>query len=127
MEYRINRQNCLGINRCGICLRNYPEAVREGIDGKSEIIDQERLNQCGGEKICPRGAIEVIDQESKQTDEIKRRAVSQFVPGQGRKFDQGRGLAMGRGRGIGAGRGRGLGIGPRDGRGGGRGGGGRRG
>lgn len=24
MKYQINKQNCMGINRCGICLRNCP-------------------------------------------------------------------------------------------------------
>jgi len=109
VKYRINKQKCLGINRCGICLRNCPGATSEGSDGKSKIIDQERLGLCGGAKLCPVGAIEEIDDEGK----------AQFIPSQGR-------VGMGKGRGIGAGRGRGLGLGPRDGRGGGRGGGGRR-
>jgi NAD-dependent dihydropyrimidine dehydrogenase PreA subunit len=111
MKYRINKQKCLGINRCGICLRNCTGATREGSDGKSEIIDQEKLSLCGGVNVCPKGAIEEIDEEGKP----------QFIP------SQGRGVGLGRGRGMGAGRGRGLGLGPRDGRGGGRVGGGRRG
>jgi NAD-dependent dihydropyrimidine dehydrogenase PreA subunit len=121
MKYQINKQKCLGINRCGICLRNCPGAIREGSDGKSEIIDQEELERCGGESVCPMGAIEAIGQEQNQAENITRRPISQFIPGQGR------GLGMGRGRGMGAGRGRGMGIGPRNGRGGGLGGGGRRG
>jgi NAD-dependent dihydropyrimidine dehydrogenase PreA subunit len=123
MAYQINKQKCLGINRCGICLRNCPGATVEGIDGKAEIIDQEKLELCGGESVCPMGAIEAIGQEQNQseTENIRRKSTSQFIP------SQGRGLGMGRGRGMGSGRGRGMGIGPRDGRGGGRGGGGRRG
>ena len=110
MKYMINKQKCLGINRCGICLRNCPGATKEGDDGKSEIIDHKRLEICGGANVCPVGAIEEIDEEGKP----------KFIP------SQGRGIGLGRGRGMGAGRGRGLGIGPRDGRGGGRGGGSRR-
>ena len=121
MKYRINKQKCLGISRCGICFRNCPGATREGNDGKSEIIDQEKLDLCGGVSLYPMGAIEEIDGEGKQTDEIQERPRPQFIP------SQGRGLGMGGGRGMGAGRGRGFGVGPRDGRGGGRGGGGRRG
>jgi NAD-dependent dihydropyrimidine dehydrogenase PreA subunit len=121
MKYRINKGKCLGINRCGICLRNCPGATREGNDGKAEIIDQERLDLCGGLSVCPVGAIEEVDQEARQIEEVEKRTRPQFIPGQGR------GLGMGGGRGLGAGRGRGLGMGPRDGRGGGRGGGGRRG
>jgi len=120
VEYRINKQKCLGINRCGICLRNCPGTTREGSDGKSEIIDQEKLSLCGGVNVCPMGAIEEIGHEQGQPEDIRNTSTSQFIPGQGR------GLGIGRGRGIGAGRGRGLGIGSRDGRGGGRGGGGRR-
>jgi NAD-dependent dihydropyrimidine dehydrogenase PreA subunit len=121
MKYRINKEKCLGINQCGICLRNCPGATQEGNDGKAEIIDQERLDICGGLSVCPVGAIEEVDQEATQIEEVEKRTRTQFIPGQGR------GLGMGGGRGIGAGRGRGLGMGPRDGRGGGRGGGGRRG
>jgi len=111
MKYIINKQKCLGVNRCGICLKNCPGATQEGNDGKSEIIDQKRLEICGGVNVCPVGAIEEIDEKGKP----------QFIP------SQGRGIGLGRGKGMGAGRGRGLGLGPRDGRGGGRGGGGRRG
>ena len=57
MKYRINKQKCLGISRCGICFRNCPGATREGNDGKSEIIDQEKLDLCGGVSLCPMGAI----------------------------------------------------------------------
>ena len=28
-----------------------------GKDGKAEIIDQKKLKQCGGEKVCSMGAI----------------------------------------------------------------------
>lgn len=121
MKYRINKQKCLGINRCGICLRNCTGATREGSDGKSEIIDQEKLSLCGGVNVCPKGAIEEIGHEQGQPEVIRNKPTPQFIP------SQGRGVGLGRGRGMGAGRGRGLGLGPRDGRGGGRVGGGRRG
>ena len=32
-----------------------------GKDGKAEIIDQKKLEQCGGESVCPMGAIERVD------------------------------------------------------------------
>lgn len=35
-----------------------PEATKIGADGKAEIISQEKLEQCGGETVCPFGAIE---------------------------------------------------------------------
>jgi len=93
---RVNKQKCVG---CQACLQNCPGATKIGVDGKAEIIDQKKLEKCGGESICPTGAIEKVSN---------------------------RGRGPGLGRGMGAGSGRGLGRGPRDGRGEGRGGGGRR-
>ena len=95
--YKINKQKCTG---CQTCIINCPGATKIGGDGKAEIVDQEKLEQCGGENICPIRAIEKINQTS--------------------SFEE-----RGTGRGMGVGRGRGLGRGPRDGRGGGHGGGGR--
>jgi hypothetical protein len=93
-----------------------------GADGKAEVVDQEKLERCGGEGVCPFGAIEKIGEKEGPETEIPSPATSQTpFPYQTQPFS-GRGM----GRGMGAGRGRGLGRGPRDGRGGGRGGGGRR-
>jgi len=101
--YKVNKQKCTG---CQVCIANCPGATKIGTDGKAEVIDQEKLEQCGGESICPVGAIEKTNGEA-----------SSYQPS---PFGN-----RGMGRGMGAGRGRGLGRGPRDGRGGGRGGGGR--
>ena len=106
MLYRINKQKCLGIKDCGICQRTCPGTTKEGEDGKAEIVDQKKLEECGGEQVCPMGAIE------KEGDEED--SVSYQPPSLSNE--------RGTGRGIGAGRGRGLGKGPRDGRGQGRGG-----
>jgi len=89
MSYRVNKQKCTG---CQTCIVNCPGATKIGDDGKAEIINQEKLEQCGGESVYPIGAIEKINQSS--------------------SFEE-----RGMGRGMGAGRGRGLGKGPRDGRG----------
>jgi len=32
-------------------------------DGKAEVVDQEKLEQCGGESVCPFGAIEKVSDE----------------------------------------------------------------
>ena len=105
MKYRINKEKCVG---CRVCVRNCPGATELGADGKAEIIDQKKLEECGGEDICPMGAIEKI--EHGEGAEAEAGIKPEFTPG----------------RGMGAGRGRGLGLGPRDGRGRGLGGGGRR-
>ena len=79
-----------------------------GEDGKAEIISQNKLEECGGESLCPFGAIERLGGGDYPPRNIN---VTQVRGG---------------GRGMGKGMGRGLGVGPRDGRGKGRGGGGRR-
>lgn len=55
MAYKINKEKCIG---CENCMANCPEAIKLGMDGKAGIIDQEKLEKCGGESVCPMGAIE---------------------------------------------------------------------
>jgi len=131
MPYKINKQKCVD---CQVCLQACPGAIKIDEEGKAEIIDQEKLEQCGGEDICPNGAIETmytgVDTGEDMKREIFTQPTSQSSPSHqppsfgGRGF--GRGQRSGQGRGMGAGAGRGFGVGPRDGRGMGRGGGGRR-
>ena len=54
-KYRVNKEKCLG---CGVCMANCPGGTELGEDGKAKIIDQEKLEKCGGESVCPYGAIE---------------------------------------------------------------------
>ena len=117
--YKVNKQKCTG---CQACVQACPEAIKVGTDGKTEIADQEKLEQCGGESVCPFGAIEKIDKEGKPEIEIPFQPAPQTSSPYSPPPFSGRGM----GRRMGAGKGRGLGIGPRDGRGKGRGGGGRR-
>ncbi|MEA3293314.1 MAG: 4Fe-4S binding protein [Patescibacteria group bacterium] len=56
-KYKINKEKCLG---CGNCVANCFNAIKIGEDNKAEIIDQEKLDKCGGQEICPFGAIEKI-------------------------------------------------------------------
>ena len=56
-KYRINKRKCIG---CAVCVHSCPGATIIGADGKSEVIDPEKLEKCGGEKICPMGAIEKV-------------------------------------------------------------------
>ena len=118
MSYKINKQKCTG---CQVCIANCPGATKIGTDGRAEVIDQEKLEQCGGESICPAGAIEETDKEGRTETETPSQSISQ-PPSYSPSPSGGRGM----GRGIGAGRGRGLSRGPQDGRGQVRGGGGRR-
>jgi len=56
--YKVNKEKCIG---CGLCVAECPGATEIKEDGKAEVIDSEKLEQCGGEKICPQGAIEKIE------------------------------------------------------------------
>jgi len=53
--YRINKNKCTS---CQACMHNCPGATKIDQDGKAKIVDQEKLAQCGGESVCPIGAIE---------------------------------------------------------------------
>jgi len=57
-KYKINKEKCLG---CGVCMANCPGGTELGEDGKAKIIDSEKVEQCGGEEICPYGAVEKSD------------------------------------------------------------------
>lgn len=59
MKYKINKEKCTG---CQFCLQGCPGAVKIGDDDKAEIIDQKKLEQCGGEEVCPFGAIEKVSE-----------------------------------------------------------------
>lgn len=100
--YKINKQKCTA---CKLCIQKCPGATRIGKDGKVEIIDQRKLEECGGESLCPFGAIEKIGGNSETENESSQDIFPNRNSGERR------------GRGLGAGRGRRLGIGPRDGRG----------
>ncbi len=99
MKYRINKQKCVG---CQACLQTCPGATKIGEDRKAEIIDQEKLDQCGGESVCPLGAIEKLGEEGEKEEEGKKGAGIGFVSGQERAFGRfggrGRGQKMGQGR-----------------------------
>ena len=57
MSYKINKEKCIG---CGLCTAECPDSTELGEDGKAKIIDQEKLKECQGEKVCPYGAIEKL-------------------------------------------------------------------
>lgn len=57
MKYRINREKCIG---CGVCVATCDGATELDDDGKAKILDQEKLEKCGGRTVCPYEAIEKI-------------------------------------------------------------------
>ncbi len=56
-QYKVNKEKCAG---CASCIVLCPKGFQMGADGKSEVIDSEAVEECGGEKICPFGAIEKV-------------------------------------------------------------------
>ena len=53
--FKIDKEKCLG---CGLCTADCPGSTELGEDGKAKVIDQKKLEECGGGKVCPYGAIE---------------------------------------------------------------------
>lgn len=103
--YRVNKEKCLGIDMCGICMQNCPGATKKGDEGKSEIIDQKKIEECGGESVCPMGAIEKVEEdnsklntEEKQSNQNSQQPENQNIGRQKRK-GRGRGKHLGRKKG----------------------------
>ena len=55
--YKVNKNKCIG---CGLCVTECPGGTELTEDGKAKVIDDTQLEQCGGKKVCPYGAIEEI-------------------------------------------------------------------
>jgi ferredoxin len=55
MKYKINREKCIG---CGVCVATCDGATELDEEGKAKILNQDKLEKCGGEKVCPYEAIE---------------------------------------------------------------------
>jgi len=55
--FRVNKEKCIG---CGLCIVECPGGTELKEDGKAEVIDQKKLEECKGEKVCPHGAIEKL-------------------------------------------------------------------
>ncbi len=57
MNYKINKEKCIG---CGLCVAECPGGTEIEKDGKAKLIDSEKVEKCGGENLCPYGAIEEV-------------------------------------------------------------------
>jgi len=55
MAFIVNKEKCIS---CGLCVIECPGGTEMKDDGKAEVIDSEKLEKCGGEKVCPYDAIE---------------------------------------------------------------------
>ncbi len=105
--YKVNKQNCTG---CQVCVQTCPGATRIGADGKAEVVDQKKLEACGGEKVCPFGAIEKIEGEYDELGDSDQPSVKTDISSNGvflgrRRVRGGKGIGLRGGRGKGRGRG----------------------
>jgi len=57
----VNKEKCIG---CQVCIATCPEATKIDNDGKAEVTDSKKLEECGGESVCPVGAIERSKEEN---------------------------------------------------------------
>jgi len=57
MKVKVNKEKCIG---CQVCVATCPEATKIDQDGKAEVTDSKKLEECGGESVCPVGAIEEV-------------------------------------------------------------------
>ena len=57
MNFIVNKEKCIG---CGVCVATCPSGTELKEDGKAEVTDSKKVEECGGESICPVGAIEEI-------------------------------------------------------------------
>lgn len=60
MKYKIDKEKCIS---CGVCTATCPNAIELESDGKAKVINHKELEKCGGENVCPMGAIEKISNE----------------------------------------------------------------
>lgn len=56
MPFKVNKEKCVG---CGVCAATCEGGYELGEDGKSQVINQEKAEECGKE-LCPYGAIEEV-------------------------------------------------------------------
>lgn len=65
MSYQVNKEKCIG---CGSCVALCPAGIKFSDEGKAEVISSEQIEKCGGEEICPVGAIEKRVEAEPQND-----------------------------------------------------------
>ncbi|MDO8504176.1 MAG: ferredoxin [bacterium] len=56
-KFTVNREKCVC---CGVCVAVCEAGLVLEDDGKAKVIDSGKVEECGGETICPYAAIEEI-------------------------------------------------------------------
>ena len=60
IKFKVNKEKCIS---CGVCISVCPEGADWDEDNKSKIIDSDKMAECGGETVCPYGAIEKVREQ----------------------------------------------------------------
>jgi ferredoxin len=56
--YKVNKDKCMG---CGSCTFSCTEGMEMDADNKGKVISSGKVEECGGESLCPYGAIEAVN------------------------------------------------------------------
>ena len=56
-KFKINKEKCIS---CGACISACPNGMEWDEDGKAKLKNTEQVEECGGETLCPYGAIEEL-------------------------------------------------------------------
>ena len=56
--FKVDKDKCIG---CGSCTIACPEGSEMDTDGKAKVISSAKVEECGGEELCPYGAIEEVN------------------------------------------------------------------
>ncbi|MFQ6084261.1 MAG: ferredoxin [Candidatus Aminicenantia bacterium] len=56
-KFKVNKEKCIS---AVVCVSVCPKGAELEEDGKAKIINSEEIEKCGGESICPYGAIERV-------------------------------------------------------------------
>ena len=56
-KFKVNKEKCIG---CSSCIVNCLEGMEMDEESKAKIIKQEKIEECGGEELCPYEAIEKL-------------------------------------------------------------------
>ena len=58
IQYQVEKEKCIG---CGSCVMACSGGTEMKDDGKAEVVNSAKIEECGGADLCPYGAIGEIN------------------------------------------------------------------